>query len=67
MAKKARSVKKARHAKKAGNAKAPGDMPLRRNCGTMAVHMMLLEQFTSYRARQLKLEQDTAKRRAAPP
>jgi hypothetical protein len=32
----------------------------------MAVHMMLLEQYPSYRAKQFKLEQDTAKARAAP-
>ena len=53
-------------AKKARNAKTTDEVPLRRSCGTMAVHMMLLEQFPSYRARQFKLEQDTAKRRAAP-
>ena len=40
--------------------------PLRRQCGTMAVHMMLLEKFPSFRARQFKLEQDYAKRRAEP-
>ena len=53
-------------AKKSRKAKAPGEPPLRRSCGTMAVHMMLLEQFPSFRARQFKLEQETAKRRAAP-
>ncbi|MEO8260098.1 MAG: zinc metalloprotease [Acidobacteriota bacterium] len=46
--------------------KEAAEPPLRRSCGAMAVHMMLLEQFPSYRARQFKLEQDTAKRRAAP-
>jgi hypothetical protein len=30
----------------------------------MAVHMLLLEQFPSFRARQFKLEQDTSRRRA---
>jgi Pregnancy-associated plasma protein-A len=30
----------------------------------MAVHMMLLEQFPAFRARQFKLEEDTARRRA---
>ena len=40
------------------------DAPLRRSCGTMAVHMMLLEQYPSFRARQFKLEQDTAERRS---
>jgi len=59
-------AKKARKARKAGDANAPDEVPLRRNCGTMAVHMMLLEQFPAFRARQFKLEQDTAKRRAAP-
>jgi hypothetical protein len=53
-------------AKKSRKAKAPAEPPLRRSCGTMAVHMLLLEQYPSYRARQFKLEQDTAKRRAAP-
>jgi hypothetical protein len=53
-------------AKKSKKTTAPDGPPLRRSCGTMAVHMMLLEQFPSYRARQFKLEQDTAKRRAAP-
>ena len=46
--------------------KYQAEPPLRRSCGTMAVHMMLLEQFPAFRARQFKLEQDTAKRRAAP-
>jgi hypothetical protein len=66
MAKKTSSTKKARNAIKARKAEAPGELPLRRNCGTMAVHMMLLEQFPAFRERQFKLEQDTAKRRAAP-
>src|SRR2546429_9798454 len=46
--------------------KKPVTRLLRRSCGTMAVHMMLLEQYPSFRARQFKLEQDTAKRRAMP-
>jgi hypothetical protein len=45
-------------------AKAPKEAPLRRSCATMAVHMLLLEKFPSFRARQFKLEQDTARRRA---
>jgi hypothetical protein len=53
-------------AKKSRKARTPVEPPLRRSCGTMAVHMMLLEQFPSYRAKQFKLEQDTAKARAAP-
>jgi hypothetical protein len=32
----------------------------------MGVHMLLLEQFPAFRARQFKLEQDYAKKRAAP-
>ena len=59
-------AKRARKAKKSRNAKTAAEMPRRRNCGTMAVHMMLLEQFPAFRSRQFKLEQDTAKRRAAP-
>ena len=53
-------------AKKSRKARTTGEPPLRRSCGTMAVHMMLLEQFPAFRARQFKLEQETAKRRAAP-
>src|SRR5262245_11966847 len=43
--------------------KVPG-VPTRRSCGTMAVHMMLLEKFPAFRARQFQLERDTAERRA---
>ena len=46
--------------------KKPAPRLLRRSCGTMAVHMMLLERFPSFRARQFKLEQEYAKRRAKP-
>jgi hypothetical protein len=42
------------------------DATLRRNCGTMAAHMALLEKYPAFRAHQFKLEQDTAKRRAKP-
>ena len=49
-------------AKKKAKAKAP-KVVQRRSCGAMAVHMMLLEQNPSFRARQMKLEADTAKRR----
>lgn len=38
--------------------------PLRRSCGTMAVHMALLEKFPRFRARQFKLEQDTKRSHA---
>lgn len=38
--------------------------PLRRGCGTMAAHMLLLEKYPAFRAHQFKLEQETARRRA---
>ena len=37
--------------------------PLRRTCGAMAAHMMLLERFPSFRASQMRLEGATNKRR----
>jgi hypothetical protein len=37
--------------------------PLRRGCGTMAAHMLLLEKYPAFRAHQFKLEQDTTRRR----
>ena len=40
------------------------EVPPRRSCGTMAVHMMLLEKYPLFRARQFQLEQDTTKRRS---
>ena len=40
--------------------------PLRRTCATMAAHMMLLEQFPSFRGAQMRLEGATEKRRDAP-
>jgi hypothetical protein len=36
---------------------------LRRNCGAMAAHMMLLEKYPAFRANQMRLEGATAKRR----
>ena len=48
-----------------GKRRGSGDVPLRRSCGTMAVHMMLLEKYPSFRARQFRLEQDFARRRSA--
>ena len=36
---------------------------LHRSCGTMAAHMMLLERFPSFRASQMRLEGETARRR----
>ena len=36
---------------------------LRRSCGAMAAHMMLLEQYPSFRANQMRLEGATSKRR----
>jgi hypothetical protein len=38
-------------------------VPLRRSCGTMAVHMALLEKNPAFRARQFRFEQDFARRR----
>ena len=48
-----------------GKRRGSGDAPLRRSCGTMAVHMMLLEKSPSFRARQFRLEQDFTRRRSA--
>ena len=36
---------------------------LRRNCGAMAAHMMLLERYPAFRSNQLRLEGATARRR----
>ena len=38
---------------------------LRRSCGAMAAHMMLLERNPSFRASQLRLEGATSRRRSA--
>ena len=46
-------------------ADAPDQTPLRRNCGAMAAHMMLLEQHPAFRANQMRLEGATTKRREA--
>jgi hypothetical protein len=51
--------------KKAAGADAADETPLRRNCGAMAAHMMLLEQHPSFRANQMRLEGATTKRREA--
>ena len=42
---------------------ARAEEPLRRTCGAMAAHMMLLERFPSFRASQMRLEGATSKRR----
>ena len=39
------------------------EVPLRRSCGAMAAHMMLLEQYPSFRLAQMRLEGATEKRR----
>ena len=44
-------------------AKKKSDAPLRRTCGAMAAHMMLLEKHPSFRAAQMRLEGATARRR----
>jgi hypothetical protein len=56
MAKKARKRRTARKRRKAG-------VRLRRSCGAMAAHMMLLERHPSFRASQMRLEGATARRR----
>jgi hypothetical protein len=38
---------------------------LRRSCGAMAAHMMLLEQHPGFRTKQMRLENSTARRREA--
>ena len=42
------------------------EVPLRRQCGAMAAHMMLLEMYPSFRAAQMRLEGATARRRDTP-
>lgn len=44
--------------------KARTQRKLRRSCGTMAAHMMLLERFPAFRASQMRLEGATERRRA---
>jgi len=44
-------------------AKKTARSQLRRNCGAMAAHMMLLEKYPSFRANQMRLEGATARRR----
>ena len=51
-------------AKPAKKTQAKEGVLLKRNCGTMSVHMMLLEKYPSFRAKQFQLEQDTAQRRS---
>jgi hypothetical protein len=43
--------------------KVSDEAPLRRNCGAMAAHMMLLEQYPAFRANQMRLEGVTSKMR----
>lgn len=45
--------------------KQAADSGLRRNCGAMAAHMMLLEQYPAFRMNQMRLEGATAQRREA--
>lgn len=47
-----------------GRGKPPG-APLRRACGAMAAHMLLLERFPEFRANLMRLERATSKRREA--
>ncbi|HSD44496.1 MAG TPA: zinc metalloprotease [Burkholderiales bacterium] len=46
--------------------KTQQDVPLRRSCGTMAVHMGMLERYAGFRERQARLERETARMRASP-
>ena len=39
---------------------------LRRSCGTMAAHMMLLERFPTFRTNQMRLEGEIARQRESP-
>ena len=50
-----------------GKRRGSGDAPLRRSCGTMAVHMMLLEKSPSFRARQFRFDAMKKKLREARP
>jgi len=43
--------------------KNPSEAKLRRSCGAMAAHMMLLEKFPAFRAAQMRLEGTTSRRR----
>ena len=45
--------------------KTASDPPLRRSCGAMAAHMLLLERYPAFRVNQMRLEEATAKRRDA--
>ena len=47
-----------------GRGKAPA-APLRRGCGAMAAHMLLLEKYPAFRANLMQLEKATSKRREA--
>jgi hypothetical protein len=47
--------------KKTARARSGGEM--HRSCATMAAHMLLLEQFPSFRASQMRLEGETDRRR----
>jgi hypothetical protein len=47
----------------AKKSKSSRSSELHRTCGAMAAHMMLLEQFPTYRANQMRLEDATTRRR----
>lgn len=49
--------------KSASPRKTAGEVTLRRSCGAMAAHMLLLEQHPGFHARQFRLEQATQARR----
>jgi hypothetical protein len=51
---------------KSKRARRQGRETLRRSCGAMAAHMMLLERFPAFRANQMRLEGMTDRRRQTP-
>lgn len=50
-------------AKAKSRSRTTDDTPLKRQCGAMAAHMLLLEQFPEFRANQMRLEGETSKAR----
>jgi hypothetical protein len=49
--------------KRSRKAQRKAEVPLRRSCGAMAAHMLLLERFPSFRAAQMRLEGATTRQR----
>jgi hypothetical protein len=57
------SSKSTRKRARRTQASRTAEVPLRRSCGAMAAHMLLLERFPSFRAAQMRLEGATTRRR----